>query len=212
MGKKSICCKKKSTSTCCDDSSSSSSATYGFCCSKYPKCRCIVNKCAPIYYPNNCVGQVPCNPCKPSYPIYPSYPPSCPPSYPPSCPPSYPPSCPPYHPNQCVPTYNSYNNIITGNPILFNLLTQYTLYIVNPSDTSGNLYLPAISSLGACCYNKIFIISNISSNNITINPSQTNTTNDSINGLINKIIIEHSSVSIYSTYIPSLNTGYWSLI
>ena len=198
MGKKSNCCKKKSTSTsnCCDDSSSSScsssrsSSTYGFCCTKYPKCHCVVNKCAPIYYPNNCVGQLPCNPCRPPYPS------------------PYPPPCPP--PAQCSPTYNSYNVIITGSPISFNLFAQYTLYIVNPIDTSGNLYLPAISSLGVCCYNKMFIISNISSYTITINPSQTTTTTDGINGLSSMQIPQNSSVSIYSSYIS--NIGYWSLV
>jgi len=76
MGKNKCC--KKSSSFKCDDSSNSStscssysSSTYGFCCPKYPRCGCVVNKCAPIYYPNNCVGQYPCNPCPP-YPCPPT--------------------------------------------------------------------------------------------------------------------------------------------
>ena len=188
MGKKSGCC-KKSSSTKCDDSSSSSScssSTYGYCCTKYPKCRCIVNKCAPIYYPNNCVGQYPYNPCTPPCPPYPV------------------PTTP------CSPTYNSYNSIITGSPVSFNLLSQYTLYIVNTTDSSGNLYLPSITSLSACCYNKMFVISNIGSFTITINPSTTTTTTDNINGLTSITISPNSSVNVYSSYISGV--GYWSLV
>jgi len=195
MGKKSGCCKKKSSSSIrCDDSSSSSSScsssyssssTYGYCCTKYPKCHCSVNKCAPIYYPNNCVGQYPCNP------------------YRPPCPPN------PCAPTQCNPQYNSYNLIIAGNNITQNLLAQYTLYIVNPTDSSGNLYLPPINSLGLCCYNKMFVISNISLNTITLNPSVSTT--DSINGSIVPVTIPaNSSVSIYSSLISGI--GYWSLV
>ena len=196
MGKKSGCC-KKSSSTKCDDSSSSSScssyssSTYGYCCTKYPKCRCIVNKCAPIYYPNNSVGQYPCNPCKPPCPPYP-------------CPPYPVPTTP------CSPTYNSYNSIITGSPVSFNLLSQYTLYIVNTTDSSGNLYLPSITSLSACSYNKMFVISNIGYFTITINPSTTTTTTDNINGLISITISPYSSVNVYSSYISGV--GYWSLV
>lgn len=188
MGKKSGCC-KKSSSTKCDDSSSSSScssSTYGYCCTKYPKCRCIVNKCAPIYYPNNCVGQYPYNPCTPPCPPYPA------------------------PTTQCSPTYNSYNSIIIGSPISFNLLSQYTLYIVNTTDSSGNLYLPSITSLSACCYNKMFVISNIGSFTITINPSTTTTTTDNINGLTSITIPANSSVNVYSSYISGV--GYWSLV
>lgn len=205
MGKKSGCCKKKSSSMGCDDSSSSSSScsssysssrssTYGYCCTKYPKCHCGVNKCAPIYYPNNCVGQYPCNP----------YRPPCPPP----CPSPYPPN--PCAPTQCNPQYNSYGSIVAGTSIGYNLSSQYTLYIVNPTDTSGNLYLPPINSLGSCCYNKMFVISNISSFTIAINPSTTTTTTDNINGLTSIIIPANSSVTVYSSLISGV--GYWSLV
>jgi hypothetical protein len=197
MGKKFGCCKKKS-STKCDDSSSSSSSysssTYGYCCPKYPKCHCNVNKCAPIYYPNNCVGQYPYN----------SYRPPCPSPYPSP----YPSPCLP--PTQCNPLYNSYTSIIAGNTISFNLLSQYTLYIVNPTDTSGNLYLPIIGSLSTCCYNKMFVISNISSNTIVINPSTSTTTTDNINGLPSLTIQAYSSINIYSSYISGV--GYWCCV
>src|SRR3990167_712631 len=186
MGKK--CCSKSSTIKCCDSSSSSSSScSTKRCCPKYPKC-----KCCPIYYPNNYVGQYPCNPCNPCNP--------CPP-YP--CPP-YP--CPV---TQCAPFYKSYSSIITGATISFNLLSVYTLFIVNPSDTSGNLYLPTILSLSSCCYNKMFVISNISSNDITLSPSTTTTTTDNINGQTSVTIPANSSVNIYSSYIGGV--GYWSL-
>lgn len=189
MGKNKCC--KKSSSTRCDSSSSScSSSTYGFCCPKYPKCYCTRDKCAPIYYPNNCVSQYPCNPC----PL-----PPCPPFPPFPCPPS-----------PCAPTYTSYSSIVTGSTISFNLLSNYTLFITNPTDSNGNLYLPSITSLSSCSYNKMFVISNISSEFITINPSTTTTTTDNINGLSSIIIGPNSSVNIYSSYIGGV--GYWSLV
>jgi len=197
MGKNK-CCKKTSSSKCDESSSSSSStccssSTYGFCCPKYPKCCCTKDKCAPVYYPNNCVGQYPCNPCKPPCPPYP-------------CP------CPPYpcYPTQCAPTYNSYSSIVAGSSISFNLLSSYTLFIVNPTDSSGNLYLPAITSLSLCCYNKMFVISNISSETIVLNPSTTTTTTDNINGQSSVTIGPNSSVNVYSSYISGV--GYWSLV
>lgn len=196
MGKKKCC--KKSSSLRCDETSSStscsSSSTYGFCCPKYPKCCCVKDKCAPIYYPNNCVGKYPCNPCLPL----------CPPPCPPPCPP-YP--CPP---TQCAPTYNSYSSVVAGSSISFNLLSNYTLFIVNPTDSSGNLYLPAITTLSSCCYNKMFVISNISSESIVLNPSTTTTTTDNINGQTSVIIGPNSSVNVYSSYISGV--GYWSLV
>jgi hypothetical protein len=170
MEKKSKCCKKK-----CD---------IYICCSKYPKCCCNVNKCAPIYYPNN----YPCNPCN-----------------------SYNPCTPPITPTSCYPTYTTYNSIISGDIINFNLLSTYTLFIVNPIDDSGLLYLPAITSLGFCLYNKHFIISNISNFAILLNPSLTSTTTDNINGLTNIIIQPKTSVNVYSSYINK-TTGYWCLI
>ena len=202
MGKKLNCCKKKSSSSfgCCDSSSTSStscstsstscSTSSTYCCPKYPKCCCIVNKCAPIYYPNKCVGQYPCpSPCPPPCPPYP---------------------CPPYPcPSQCNPSYNTYDSIVAGSSISFNLPSQYSLFIVNPSDTSGNLYLPSIGSLSSCCYKKTFIISNIGSNDIILNPSTTTTTTDNINGLQSFTIAANTSVNVYSAYISG--TGYWCL-
>lgn len=205
MGKKSCCCKKSSSTKCADSSSSSctsgsskSSCTSGSsssscssskssssksCCLKYPKCHCKVNKCAPIYYPNNCIGHYPCGSI----------------------------------PNRleriskCASSiHNSYSSIITGNAISFNLLLVYTIYIVNPTDASGNLYLPAINSLNICSYNKTFIISNISSYAITINPSTTTITTDNINGSTSVSIPANSSVTIYSSYINGI--GYWILV
>ena len=191
MGKKSNCCKKNSSTICSDYSSSSScssiypssfTSSSNSCCPKYPKCCCLTNKCAPIYYPNNCVGRYPC-----------------------------PEPCPPFpFPSPCSPIYKSYSSVITGNPISFNLLSQYNTYIVNPTDTSGNLYLPAIGSLSATCYSKVFIISNISSNIITLNPSATTTTTDNINGLPTISIPANSSVNVYSSYISGV--GYWCLV
>lgn len=201
MGKNKCC--KKSSSLRCDESSSStscssSSSTYGFCCPKYPKCCCVKDKCAPIYYPNNCVGQYPCNPCRPPCP------PPCPSPCPPPCPP-YP--CPP---TQCAPIYNSYSSIIAGTSISFNLSSNYTLYIVNPTDSLGNLYLPAIKSLSSCYYNKMFVVSNISAETIVLNPSTTTTTTDNINGQPSISIGPYSSINVYSSYIGGV--GYWSLV
>ena len=50
MGK-TKCCKKKSSCINFDNStSSSSSISKSYCCPKYPKCHCVVDNCAPIYY------------------------------------------------------------------------------------------------------------------------------------------------------------------
>jgi hypothetical protein len=178
-----------SSTLSCQSSSYSSSYTYGFCCYKYPKCNCKPYKCSPIYYPNNCVNQSPCNP--------------------------YSPLCPsPYTPNPCVPSpcssvYNTYNIIIKGNQINFNILQQYTLYIVDPSDGSGNLYLPLINNLGVCCYNKMFVISNINgTNSIMLNPAQNS--NDIINGLSQVTIQPNSSVTVYSSLVSGF--GNWACV
>lgn len=182
MGKKLECCKKKVCNKCVESSSCSSSSSSCFsssssscvvCCKKYPKCNCYnVNKCAPIYYPNNCVGQYPCNPCNPC---------------PSPCPPTI-----------YKPSYTSYNAIITAST--FNLLTPYNLFIVNSNPTS--LYLPTIGSLSSYCYSKMFVISNISSSNvITLYPSASTTTTDNINGLPSITIPINSSVTVYSSYI-----------
>lgn len=193
MGKKTKCCKKDSSSFSCDSSSYSSScclssSTYGYCCPKYPKCYCVKDKCAPIYYPNNCVGQYPCNPCKPPcLPLCPPYP----------CPPS-----------QCSPLYTSYPSVIPSSSLPFNILSNYTLFIVEPTESLGILNLPAISSLGNCNFNKMFVISNIGSENLILNPASSTT--DKINGLTTINIEPNTTVNIYSSKIN--NTGYWCLV
>ena len=194
MGKNK-CCKKSSSSKCDDTYSSStscSSSTYGLCCPKYPKCYCVENKCAPIYYPNNCVGQYPCNPCRPQCP-----PNSCPP-YP--CPP-YP--CPPFPcpPSQCGAKYTANTSIITSNTNL-NANSQ-NVYICNPTTTDITITLPAISSLSSCGYNKMFIISNISaSNTVTIITSGDSLTNSSLS-----ILSQSDSITLYSVNVPG--GAYW---
>jgi len=188
MGKNKCC--KKSSSLRCDESSSStscsSSSTYGFCCPKYPKCCCVKDKCAPIYYPNNCVGKYPCNPCLPPCP------PPCPP-YP--CPP-YP--CPP---TQCGAKYTSNNSLITSNSTL--TASSSNLYICNPTSADITITLPAISSLGSCCYTKMFVISNISSTNtVTIATTGDSLTNPSVSPLV-----QGESVTLYSVNVSG--GAYW---
>ena len=187
MGKNKCC--KKSSSFKCDDSSSSSiscssysSSTYGFCCPKYPKCGCVVNKCAPIYYPNNCVGQYPCNPCPSPCPPYP-------------CPP-YP--CPP---TQCGVKYTSNTSIITSNTTL-NANSQ-NVYICNPTSANITITLPAISSLSSCGFNKMFVISNISASyTVSITTSGDSLTNNSLSTLS-----QGDSITLYSVNVPG--GAYW---
>lgn len=191
MGKNKCC--KKSSSFKCDDSSSSSiscsinsSSTYGFCCSKYPKCRCVVNKCAPIYYPNNCVGQYPCpQPCPP-YP--------CPPLCPPSCPPA-----------QCGLKFTT-----SGSTTSSTNLTA-TSPNVNIYSTIQTIQLPAISSLSCCGYTKMFILSNLSTSTgvLTLNTGTSTSGQDSfIDGTNSSTISVGQSLTIYSVYIPNA-TSYW---
>jgi len=199
MGKKTNCCKKKSSKHGCDDSSNSltsdssfSSSTYGFCCPKYPKCRCVVNKCAPIYYPNNCVGQ---------YPYPQPITQSCPPFSP--CPPFPCPPCPPFPcpPTQCGLKYTSNNNIITSSSTLN--VNSPNVFICNPS-SDIILTLPQISSLSSCGYTKMFVISNISSTyTVTINPAAgDNLTNNTIS-----VLGEGDSITLYSVNVSG--GAYW---
>ena len=228
MGKKSKCCQKLSSSVSCGNSSSSSSSSslscssslsssYGYCCPQYPKCKgsCYKNKCAPIYYPNNYVGQYPSGqypsgPCPPKpCPPYPCSPYPCPP-YPcgpnPCGPNPYPPN--PCNPTQCSPFYNTFPNTITpsstSTPSINN---AYTLYLVNPTDASGNIVLPGVTAFVNCCYNKMFVFTNISSTNSFVLAT---TGTDLINGLTSIIIPPNTSVTLYSSYVGGI--GYWSLV
>lgn len=195
MGK-TKCCKKKSSSICYDDSSSSStsyqnnscssSSNKHRCCPKYPKCLCPVNKCAPIYYPNNCVGQYPCNPCNPCNP--------------------YKPLCPPFPcaPLQCGTKYTSNNTIITTDSTLN--VNSPNVFISNPSSANITLTLPLISGLGSCGYTKMFVISNISSVytvsiSVSAGDSLTRTPISLGSG---------DSIILYSVYISS--GSYWVVV
>lgn len=188
MGKKN-CCKKKSSSFICDSSSSSSCtiSSYKYCCPKYPKCYCVKDKCAPIYYPNNCIGQYPCNPCKPPCP--------------PLCPPY---SCPPYPciPNQCGAKYTSNTSIITSNTTL--TYNSQNVYICNPTTTDITITLPAISSLGSCGFTKMFVISNLStsSNDVLIS-----TTGDSLTNSSASTLSPGDSITLYSVNVSG--GAYW---
>ena len=198
MGKNK-CCKKSSSSKCDDYSSSStscslySSSTYGFCCPKYPKCGCVVNKCAPIYYPNNCVGQYPCNPCPPN---------PCPP-YP--CPP-YP--CPPY---PCPPTQCGVKFTTSGSTTSSTNLTA-TSPNVNIYSTIQTIQLPAITSLSSCGYTKMFILSNLSTStgSLTINTGTSTFGQDLFtnNGTNTYTLTVGQTLTIYSVYVPNA-TSYW---
>ena len=116
-----------SSSSC----SSSSGSSYGYCCNKYPKCKgSCYNKCAPIYYPNNCVGRVPCSP-------YSSYP----------CPTS-----------PCLPAYSVNTTIGTTSTAL--AVTSPTVNVFNMSATTQIITLPVISTLSSCNYTKQFVIAN----------------------------------------------------
>lgn len=184
MGKNKYC--KKSSSSRCDDSSSStscysSSSTYGFCCPKYPKCCCIKDKCAPIYYPNNCVGQYPCNSCPPPCPPYP---------------------CPsPYPPSQCGLKYTANTSILTSNANL-NANSQ-NVYICNPTTSVITITLPAISTLSSCGGTKMFVISNISTSfNVNISTSGDSLTNPSA-----ATLSPSETITLYAVNVPG--GGYW---
>lgn len=199
MGKTKCC--KKSSSTKCDDSCSSSS--YGHCCPKYPKCYCVRDKCSPIYYPNNTIGQYPCNPCRP---------PQCPPYNPCNpCPPYNPCNpCPPFNPcppTQCGAKYTSYNTINSSDLILS--ASSSNVYICNPPISGLTITLPAISSLGSCCYTKMFVISNISNifgttGSVIISV----TAGDTLTNPSATPIATNTTVTLYSVNISG-GAGYW---
>ena len=201
MGKKSKCkssCDPCSSSSSCDQcSSSSSSSTYGYCCNKFPKCKCeYVNKCAPIYYPNSYVGQYPCNPCPPR---------PCPPL----CPP-FPPSCPPFSQN-CSP-YNSVVTTITSDSTVALVPTSPNVNVYVTTSTSLNIVvsLPAISSLTNCNFKKMFVLSNLSGgSSISINASGTDllTKNSS-----STFVLESGrSITLYAVYTGTNTTNYWAV-
>lgn len=164
------------------------------CCKPDPCCRPIV-KCAPVYY---------------------SCPPPCPPL---PCPPPCPPQCPPYQypcptpcpPQPCVPqcptsqpVYNTYQTVITASTTL---PTSATIFIANPALGDITITLPQISTLTSLCYNKTYIISNISttSNTVTISP-----TTDTIIYPTTVTLAPGTSFSFYSSYIGGV--GYWNVI
>lgn len=188
MGKKN-CCKKSSSSFRCDESTSSStscssysSSTYGHCCPKYPKCRCVVNKCAPIYYPNNCVGQYPCNPCPPT-------------------------PCPPY---PCPPAQCGLKFTTSGSTTSSTNLTA-TSPNVNIYSTIQTIQLPAITSLSSCGYTKMFVLSNLSTStgSLTINTGTSTYGQDLfINGTSTNTLATGLTITLYSVYVPNA-TSYW---
>ena len=196
MGKTKCC--KKSSSTKCDDSSSSSS--YGHCCPKYPKCYCVRDKCAPIYYPNNTIGQYPCNPCRP--PQCPPYNPynHCPPYNP--CNPCPPLPCPP---TQCGAKYTSNNTLISSDSTLS--ASSSNVYICDPPASGLTITLPAISSLGSCCYTKMFVISNIdvsgNAGNVIISVAAV----DTLSNTSATPILPNTTVTLYSVNISG--GAYW---
>ncbi len=197
MGKKKC---SVSTSSCNDCNSSSSSCyssnTFTNCCRKYPKCKCsFKNKCSPIYYPNNCVGNYPCpSPCPP-YPCSP-----CPP-----CPPLCPPPCPPYPcPPQpfCGTPYTASTSVNTSTTVsLVSSSPNVNIF----SSSGATITLPAISSLACCKYTKMFVISNISSGSITLNASiSTNGQDGFASSSISSTstVLTNTTVTLYAVYIP----------
>jgi hypothetical protein len=134
-------CSLSSSSSSC---SSSSGSNYGYCCNKYPKCKgSCYNKCAPIYYPNNCVGRIPC----PPYSPYP-------------CPTS-----------PCAPTYTVNTSI--GTTAITLAYTSPTVNVFNTNAGAFSVTLPTISTLSPCNYTKQFVIANQSgiANALTISPA-----------------------------------------
>jgi hypothetical protein len=193
MGRK-FKCDSTSSSSC--NPCSSSSSSYVYCCKKYPKC-----KCAPIYYPNNCVpNQYPCNPCAPKL---------CPPF---PCPPNPCGPCPPYPcvPNPCVPNpcppnscgtpYTSNSSFIGSNTTF--IASTPNVNICNPTTGSITITLPAISTLSGCCYNKMFVISNIGAGTVDLST----TTGDNLTTSITPLTTGES-VTLYSVY--NATGSYW---
>ena len=195
MVKKFICNQNSSSSSNCNSSSSSV-----YCCAKYPKC-----KCAPIYYPNN---QYPCNPYpnnlyRYNTPYNGYYPNPCN-QYPPPCPPACPPPCP-APPNTCGNLYTSNNTLIASSTTFTASTPNVNICNITASIT---ITLPSIPNQLSCClYNKMFIISNLS----TSTASQTVSvvpTGDTITSTV--ILAPGETVTLYSVYI---STGsYWIAI
>jgi hypothetical protein len=159
---------------------STSTSKHKKCCVKYPKC-------APIYYPNNCIGL---------------FPPSCPPPYPPPYPPPCPKPCP--SKSMCEPHYTTNCTIRT---------TSTTLSVTSPTinlfsmDVSGCVVtLPEISILESCCFKKMFVITNIGTHSFTIVPTGTNTIiyQTSPSPLI---LVQNQTVTLYS--IKTNGGNYW---
>lgn len=175
MGKK--CHQSSSSSSSSYISTNSTSSCFNFksnsdCCKKYPKCKCAVNKCIPMYIPNNYVGCAPC----PPYP---------------SCPSPCLPPCPVIKSQ----SYNNLNSIVTTSTTL---TAQFNLYICDTTLNNLTLTLPQISTLASCYYNKMFIISNkdtTSTNSITL----ATTGGDTIIG--STTIGINESICLYSTFI-----------
>jgi len=182
-------CKSSSSSFCCDTSSSSyCSKSSKNCCEKYPKCKClcITNKCAPIYYPNNYVGQYPCgtfpNPCE-----------------------TFLNPCGTF-PNPCGTSYTSYNGIQSSTTLI---ATSPNVLLYAPSNTTTTITLPAISSLGCCKYNKTFIITNVGSNSGILNINTNSSSTDIFsNNISTQVLNIGNSITLYSVYIPN-NASYW---
>ena len=194
MGKKSkkYCSTSSSSST---SSSYDSSNTHGSCCKNYPSCKGFCSsssstyKCAPIYYPNNCVS-------RPTYPYGQCPPGPCPPG---PCPPF---PCPPFPcppTPQCNPAY-TVNQIIGSQPSQLSP-TSPTVNIYTTGTTT--VLLPPIISLTNCNYTKMFVISNIGTGPITI----TTTSPDLLTNNTGTLPI-NTSITLYAVYIPG-STSYW---
>ncbi len=205
MGKKSKCkskCDSSSSSSSCDPCSSSSS-TFGYCCNKFPKCKCEygVNKCTPIYYPNNCVGPNPCNPrpCPPPYPCSPC-PPPCPPFPPFPCP--LPQNCSPY--TSAVTTITQSSTTI---PLAVNS-PNVNVFATSAGLTTLAITLPAINTLNSCNYSKMFVLSNLSGgSSITVNTTSGDLLTN--NNTSTFVLAAGSTITIYSVYTGT--TNYWAV-
>ncbi len=200
------CDSSSSSSSSFSCSSSKSSSSYGFCCNKYPKCKCycVKTKCAPIYYPNNYVGPYPCNPCNPCAPN--------------PCNPCIPNPCKQI-PSVCGTPYTSNNQIITTNLILNQTSPNVNIFYNSGTEESPlNITLPPIGGMNCCSNLKMFVISNL-----YILPG---VDSDPSVGLLNIIasgsdlfitgsttfsVSPGVSVVLYAVYIPSGNS-YWVVL
>lgn len=203
-----------SSSTSCSSTSkmssvvssmSSKSNMYGFCCNKYPKCKCHCSKpkCAPIYYPNNFVGPYPCNPYNPCNSGNPCDP------------------CNPCNttPKLCGSTYTSNNQIITTNLILSQSSPNVNIfYNSGLADSPLIATLPPIVGLGCCCYTKMFVISNLNNlpqdndvQSVGLVNIITSGTDLFITGGTTFVVNPGCSVVLYSYYVPS-GYSYWVVL